>query len=73
MVAMELADIETGKPMPELTRTLVAKASQKGLILLSCGVRGNVIRFLPALTIEQEVLEEGMNILAQCMNELLGG
>ena len=73
MVAMELADIETGKPMPELTRALVAKASQKGLILLSCGVRGNVIRFLPALTIEQEVLEEGMNILAQCMNELLGG
>ena len=71
MIAMELVDSETGKPMPELTKALVAKANEHGLILLSCGVRGNVIRFLPALTIEQEVLTEGLDILEKCLKELV--
>ena len=33
-----------------------------GLILLSCGVRGNVIRFLPPLTAPDDIIQEGMDI-----------
>ncbi|USE38559.1 aminotransferase class III-fold pyridoxal phosphate-dependent enzyme [Endozoicomonas sp. SCSIO W0465] len=68
MVAIELVD-DTGSPMPELTRALVARAKEKGLILLSCGVLGNVIRFLPALTIEHDLLEEGLKVLEQCFKD----
>ncbi|UTW46678.1 4-aminobutyrate--2-oxoglutarate transaminase [bacterium SCSIO 12696] len=71
MIAMEL--IQNGdseQPNPELTKALVAKGQEKGLILLSCGFRSNVIRFLPALTITDEVANEGLDILAQCFAEL---
>jgi len=41
----------------------VAEAEARGLILLSCGTRLNVIRLLPPLTIEWDVLSEGLDIL----------
>jgi len=72
MVAIELVnngDIE--QPNSDLTKALVQEAGKRGLVLLSCGVRGNVIRFLPALTIEFELVEEGMNIIEQCFKELI--
>ena len=56
---------------PGLTSALVNKAWKNGLVLLSCGVRGNVIRFLPALTISDELINEGMKTVARCLNELL--
>lgn len=70
MVAMELiqnGDID--QPNPELTKALVAAAPKHGLILLSCGIRANVIRFLPALTMSDEVLNEGLDILAKMIAE----
>ena len=72
MIAVELVkNGDPDQPDPELTKALVSKAWQSGLILLSCGVRGNVIRFLPALTISDELINEGMNIVESCLNELL--
>ena len=73
MIAMEL--VKNGKadqPDPELTAALVKQASQNGLILLSCGIRGNVIRFLPALTISDELINEGMDIVDGCFKTLRG-
>jgi 4-aminobutyrate aminotransferase/(S)-3-amino-2-methylpropionate transaminase len=73
MIAMELVrDGDAGQPDPELTRALVASAYRHGLVLLSCGSRGNVIRFLPALTIPEELIAEGLDILQQCLAEALG-
>jgi 4-aminobutyrate aminotransferase/(S)-3-amino-2-methylpropionate transaminase len=73
MIAMELVrDGDAGQPDPELTRALVAGAYRHGLVLLSCGSRGNVIRFLPALTIPEELITEGLDILQQCLAEALG-
>ncbi|ADZ89352.1 4-aminobutyrate--2-oxoglutarate transaminase [Marinomonas mediterranea] len=72
MIAMEFVnDGEASKPNPELTKALTAKAAEKGLILLSCGIRGNVIRFLPALTIEMEIIDEGMTVFKECLKELV--
>jgi 4-aminobutyrate aminotransferase/(S)-3-amino-2-methylpropionate transaminase len=71
MIAMELVqDGIAEKPDPELARALVATAARHGLILLSCGLRGNVIRFIPALTISDETIDEGLDILGDCLEEL---
>ncbi|RTE85824.1 MULTISPECIES: 4-aminobutyrate--2-oxoglutarate transaminase [Gammaproteobacteria] len=73
MIAMELVyEEDADKPNPELTKQLVAEASQHGLILLACGYYGNVIRFLPALTIEENVLADGLRkfeaLFEHCMS-----
>ncbi|MFH5925143.1 4-aminobutyrate--2-oxoglutarate transaminase [Roseomonas xinghualingensis] len=70
MVAMELVSGgDANKPDPDLTRALVARAAEKGLVLLSCGVRGNVIRFLAPLTTSPELLNEGMDMLGEALRE----
>ncbi|MBU2240813.1 MAG: 4-aminobutyrate--2-oxoglutarate transaminase, partial [Gammaproteobacteria bacterium] len=72
MIAVEFVhDGDVNKPYPELAKKLSAKASENGLVLLSCGIRGNVIRFLPALTIEMEIIDEGMEIFKRCFKELV--
>jgi 4-aminobutyrate aminotransferase/(S)-3-amino-2-methylpropionate transaminase len=64
MVAMELvSDGDVNQPDAGLTKALTVKAAELGLILLSCGVRGNVIRILAPLTIKSQHLEEGLEIL----------
>ncbi len=64
MVAMELiSNGDVNQPNPELAKALTVKAAEMGLILLSCGVRGNVIRILAPLTIRSKHLEEGLDIL----------
>jgi 4-aminobutyrate aminotransferase/4-aminobutyrate aminotransferase/(S)-3-amino-2-methylpropionate transaminase len=71
LIAIELFDdAEHTIPSAEKAATLLACARIKGLILLSCGVNGNVIRFLPPLTIEQQVLDDGLDILAQCLQQI---
>lgn len=69
MIAMELVkDGDAQQADPELTRAIVTLAYQRGLVLLSCGSRGNVIRFLPALTISDELISEGLDIVATCLD-----
>jgi 4-aminobutyrate aminotransferase/(S)-3-amino-2-methylpropionate transaminase len=64
MVAMELVrDGDMRQPDPDLTKALSVGAAESGLILISCGVRGNVIRILAPLTIPFKQLEEGIGIL----------
>lgn len=70
MIAMELVNPDTPKePAPERAKSIVAKGRDMGLILLSCGVRGNVIRFLPALTMSFEHLDEAAAILKTVIDE----
>lgn len=72
MVAMELvADGDANKPDPDLTKALVARAAEKGLIILSCGVRANVIRFLVPLTASDALLNEGMDVLGEALREVV--
>ncbi|MDK4742916.1 4-aminobutyrate--2-oxoglutarate transaminase [Rhizobium sp. CNPSo 3464] len=64
MVAFELVeDRQTKTAAPAITNRIVAEAEARGLILLSCGTRLNVIRLLPPLTIEWDTLLEGLDIL----------
>jgi len=62
MIAIELLiDGDETQPNIELTQMIIAKAAEHGLILLACGLYGNVIRFLPALTISDELIHEGLD------------
>jgi 4-aminobutyrate aminotransferase len=65
MVACELVNPQTGAPDADLTKQVQQAALKKGLLLLTCGVYGNVIRFLFPLTIEDSVFEEALQILDQ--------
>jgi len=70
MVAMELVrDGDVNQPDAELTGAVSARAAELGLILISCGVRGNVIRILAPLTIPFEHLDEGIGILEQAFSD----
>lgn len=72
MIAMELVhDGDADRPDPELTKAMVAEAASNGLIILSCGIRGNVVRFLPALTISDALIEEGMGLLEKTLESLV--
>ncbi len=63
MIAVELVkNGDADAPDAELTKAIVAEGARNGLILLSCGIRGNVLRILVPLTIEEEILEEGLGI-----------
>jgi len=53
---------DSARPDAARTAAVVAAARERGLLLLSCGVRGNVIRFLPPLTIPMEQLDEGLDL-----------
>jgi len=73
MVAIELfTDASRSQPSPELTKALVIKAAEKGLILLSCGLYGNVIRVLVPLTASDAVVDEGLAIIESALQELTG-
>lgn len=67
MIAVEFNDPETGVPLTEVTKAMIANAQEAGLILLSCGIKSNVIRLLPPLTIEHDVLEEGLTKFEQVL------
>lgn len=69
MVAVEFNDPLTGKPSPDFTRQVQQKALQAGLLLLSCGVNGNVIRFLYPLTIPDDQFNDALSILSRALVE----
>jgi 4-aminobutyrate aminotransferase len=66
MVAVEFAKAD-GTPDAEFTKAIVTRAQAAGLLLLTCGVYGNVVRFLFPLTIQDAVLDEGLAILTSAM------
>ena len=73
MVAFELVkDPKTKEPDAETTAAVLAHAEKRGLILLSCGTAANVVRLLAPLTIPDEVLEEGLMILAAALQDAYG-
>ncbi len=63
MLAIELVDPTTGDPDPALTGRVAAASHAAGVVVLTCGTYGNVIRLLPPLTIGDDLLAEGLDVL----------
>jgi 4-aminobutyrate aminotransferase / (S)-3-amino-2-methylpropionate transaminase / 5-aminovalerate transaminase len=69
MLAFELVDPETKSPDAALTSAVAAAARKAGVITLTCGSYGNVIRLLPPLTISDELLAEGLTVILEALAE----
>ena len=63
MNAVEFNDAKTGKPSADFANRVRLEALKRGLILLTCGVHGNVIRFLSPITIQDEIFTEALGKL----------
>ncbi len=73
MIALELVKGgDADQPDADLTRALVVDCAKEGLILLSCGIRSNVIRFLVPLTASDELVNEGLDVLERNLVRLAG-
>ena len=70
MNAVEFNDVKKGLPSAEIANAIRLKALDKGLILLTCGVYGNVIRFLAPITIQDNVMNEALDILESSIREV---
>jgi 4-aminobutyrate aminotransferase/(S)-3-amino-2-methylpropionate transaminase len=68
MVALELCkNGDVHQPDADLTKRLCAEATKLGLILLSCGTYGNVVRILVPLTASDAIVDEGLDMLEAAM------
>lgn len=67
LIAIELIDPATGEPDAALTNRIAAESHKQGVIVLTCGTYGNVIRFLPPLSITDELLIEGIGVIAEAL------
>jgi len=67
MMAIELVRPGTLEPDPLLAKAVAARCHSQGVVLLLCGTYGNVIRLLPPLVISEELLAEGLDILAEAL------
>ena len=71
MVAIELfKNGDVKQPDAELAKRITGEATARGLILLTCGTYGNVIRILVPLTASDALLDEGLAIMADCFDAL---
>jgi 4-aminobutyrate aminotransferase/(S)-3-amino-2-methylpropionate transaminase len=69
MIALELVDA-SGKPDAAFTAKLAGALKAKGIIVLTCGTDGNIMRFLPPLTMPTDLLEATLETIAATMNEI---
>jgi 4-aminobutyrate aminotransferase/(S)-3-amino-2-methylpropionate transaminase len=70
MVAIEFCDPETGKPAPEVAKAIQTYALHQGVLILTAGTFGNVLRFLPALVITDEQIDEAVGVMADALETL---
>lgn len=66
--AIELVESGSKTPNAELTGKIAKHCADNGVLVLTCGTYGNVIRFLPALSISDELLREGLEVVAEGFN-----
>ena len=68
MLALELTE-----PTPDLAKAVTSAARDRGLVLLSCGIYGNVIRILVPLMIDDALLERGLDLLEESLGDARAG
>lgn len=67
MIAAEFVDPESGEPDAALTASVAKACIAEGVVVLTCGTYGNVIRFLPPLSIPDALLHEGLDVVAAAL------
>jgi 4-aminobutyrate aminotransferase/(S)-3-amino-2-methylpropionate transaminase len=73
MMAVELVAADgSRRPDAALARAVVAGCARRGVVVLSCGTYGNVVRLLPPLVIGDDLLGDAMDVLAEALAEAVG-
>jgi 4-aminobutyrate aminotransferase/(S)-3-amino-2-methylpropionate transaminase len=70
MIAIELVKSGTKDPNPELMAKVIKYCQSKGVLILTAGSYGNVIRFLPPLVITDELLKDALGVLAEAFDSV---
>ena len=70
MVALELVHAGTKDPNPEAMAKVIKYCQSKGVLILTAGTYGNVIRFLPPVVITDELLKDALGVLAEAFAAL---
>ena len=70
MLAIELVQAGAKEPNPEPTKAVAAACLKEGVIILTCGTYGNVIRLLPPLVISDELLADGLDVLEAAIRKV---
>jgi 4-aminobutyrate aminotransferase/(S)-3-amino-2-methylpropionate transaminase len=73
MIAIELVDPETQAPATDLTKTVATEVNRLGVVVLTCGTSGNVIRLLPPLVMSEELLLDGIDVIGDVLKGQLNG
>ena len=70
MLAIEFVKAGGKEPNPELVGEIVAEAQKQGVMLLTCGTYGNVIRLLPPLIMTEELLDDSLEVIIETIKQL---
>jgi 4-aminobutyrate aminotransferase/(S)-3-amino-2-methylpropionate transaminase len=70
MIAIELVKAGSKDPNPELMAKVIKYCQSKGVLILTAGSYGNVIRFLPPLVITDELLKDALGVLAEAFDSV---
>ncbi|MFJ1826536.1 aminotransferase class III-fold pyridoxal phosphate-dependent enzyme, partial [Streptomyces sp. NPDC088178] len=70
MIAIELVKSGTKDPNPEATAKLAKACHAEGVLVLTCGTYGNVLRFLPPLVIGEDLLNEALDVIEQAFGQI---
>ena len=72
MMAVELVEPGTKTPDSATTQAVAQACHAAGLVVLTCGTFGNVLRFLPPLVMPDHLLEEGLYLVSEAFDRLAG-
>jgi len=72
MLAVELVDPATGRPDAAATTAVARRCHTAGVVVLTCGTDGNVLRLLPPLAIGDDLLDDALGVLAEALESLAG-
>ena len=70
MMAIEFVDPETKEPLAKLVNDIAVEARKQGVITLTAGTYGNVLRFLPPVVIGEDLLKEGLSVITDILADM---
>lgn len=70
MIAIELVKSGTKDPNPQAAADLAKACHAEGVLVLTCGTYGNVLRFLPPLVIGEDLLNEALDVIEQAFGRI---
>ena len=70
MLALEFVVPGTLVPDPKAVKSVLAACHAEGVVVISCGTYGNVVRLLPSLSIPEHLLDDGLSVLESAVRSL---